>query len=71
VLYRRGAVVAVGGFDQSLRACEDYDLYLRLAARDLTVLMRHDPVGIAARTAYRLLVRFARRRRGAVSLHGQ
>jgi glycosyltransferase involved in cell wall biosynthesis len=71
VLYRRGAVVAVGGFDQSLRACEDYDLYLRLAARDLTVLMRHGPVGIAARTAYRLLVRFARRRRGAVSLHGQ
>ncbi len=31
VLYRRGAVVAVGGFDQSLKACEDYDLYVRLA----------------------------------------
>ncbi|MEJ1156751.1 glycosyltransferase [Prosthecomicrobium sp. N25] len=31
VLYRRAAVLAAGGFDPSLRACEDYDLYLRLA----------------------------------------
>lgn len=32
-LLRRTAVVAVGGFDESLPAGEDYDLYLRLAAR--------------------------------------
>ena len=31
VMYRRAALEAVGGFDPSLRACEDYDLYLRIA----------------------------------------
>jgi len=31
VLYRREALEKVKGFDESLRACEDYDLYLRLA----------------------------------------
>jgi glycosyltransferase involved in cell wall biosynthesis/SAM-dependent methyltransferase len=31
VLYRRQALVDVGGFDSALRRCEDYDLYLRLA----------------------------------------
>lgn len=31
VLYRRDAVVAAGGFDTSLPACEDYELYLRLS----------------------------------------
>lgn len=31
VLYRRTALSAKGGFDSSLRACEDYDVYLRLA----------------------------------------
>lgn len=29
VMYRRSAVIAVGGY-QSLRRCEDYDLYIRL-----------------------------------------
>ncbi len=33
VMYRRAALVDVGGFDQDLKACEDYDLYLRLARR--------------------------------------
>lgn len=33
VLYRREALLAAGGFDESLRACEDYDLYLRLSER--------------------------------------
>jgi hypothetical protein len=33
VMYRREAVLAVGGFDAVLRAAEDYDLYLRLARR--------------------------------------
>lgn len=31
VLYRRSALEAVGGYDPSLPACEDYDIYLRLA----------------------------------------
>jgi glycosyltransferase involved in cell wall biosynthesis len=33
VLYRRDLVEAEGGFDPTLRAVEDYDLYLRLARR--------------------------------------
>jgi glycosyltransferase involved in cell wall biosynthesis len=33
ILFRRAAIEAVGGFDQSLRAGDDYDLYLRLARR--------------------------------------
>jgi SAM-dependent methyltransferase len=32
-LYRRDVLLALGGFDESLRLCEDYDLYLRLAQR--------------------------------------
>jgi SAM-dependent methyltransferase len=31
VMYRRDRLEAIGGFDPSLRACEDYDVYLRLA----------------------------------------
>lgn len=31
VLYRRNALAALGGFDARFRACEDYELYLRLA----------------------------------------
>ena len=33
VLYRRARLLEVGGFDESLRRCEDYDLYLRMAKR--------------------------------------
>ncbi len=33
VLYKREALEAAGGFDETLRACEDYDLYLRLARK--------------------------------------
>ena len=33
VMYRRAVFDAVGGFDTSLRAAEDYDLYLRVARR--------------------------------------
>ncbi len=36
VMYRRECLVAVGGFDESLRRCEDYDTYLRMA--------RHYPI---------------------------
>ena len=32
-IYRRDALVVVGGFDERLRFAEDYDLYLRLAQR--------------------------------------
>ena len=31
VMYRREALLSAGGFDESLRRCEDYDVYLRLA----------------------------------------
>ena len=37
VLFRRGPLVGAGAFDTSLRACEDYDVYLRIA--------RDHPVG--------------------------
>jgi glycosyltransferase involved in cell wall biosynthesis len=30
VMYRRECIASVGGFDETLRACEDYDLYLRM-----------------------------------------
>ena len=33
VMYRRDALLAVQGFDPSLPACEDYDLYLRMTRR--------------------------------------
>lgn len=33
VLYRRAIFEEVGGFDRSVRACEDYDLLLRIARR--------------------------------------
>lgn len=33
VLYRREVILALGGFDEGLRRCEDYDLYLRIARR--------------------------------------
>lgn len=31
VMYRRAVIEAVGGFDSAMRACEDYDLYLRIS----------------------------------------
>ena len=33
VLYSRAALEAVDGFDEGLKACEDYELYLRIARR--------------------------------------
>ena len=42
VVYRRAPLEAARGYDESLPACEDYDLFLRLAA-DHPVL-RHDEV---------------------------
>jgi glycosyltransferase involved in cell wall biosynthesis len=38
VLFRRAPLAAAGGFDERLRLCEDYELYLRLAREgDFTV----------------------------------
>ncbi len=34
-LVRRAAITEVGGFDETLQACEDYDLWLRMAARGM------------------------------------
>jgi glycosyltransferase involved in cell wall biosynthesis len=34
VMYRRDRLVEIGGFDATLRRCEDYDVYLRMTARD-------------------------------------
>ena len=31
VMYRRSVLESIGSFDTSLRACEDYELYLRIA----------------------------------------
>ena len=33
VMYRRDCLLAAGGFDERLRRCEDYDVYLRMARR--------------------------------------
>lgn len=40
VAYRKGALFAVGGFDESLKCCEDYDLAWRL--RDAGFEIEHD-----------------------------
>lgn len=42
-LFDRSILIAAGGFDPSLSACEDYDLFLRLA-RDHPVGCHSDPV---------------------------
>ena len=33
VMYRRDRLIEAGGFDATLRRCEDYDVYLRMAKR--------------------------------------
>jgi glycosyltransferase involved in cell wall biosynthesis len=38
-LIRRSLLLEVGGFDESLPACEDYDLWLRLCARHPVLLV--------------------------------
>jgi glycosyltransferase involved in cell wall biosynthesis/SAM-dependent methyltransferase len=42
VMYRRDIFESIGEFNTALRACEDYDLYLRIAAR--VPIYRHDKV---------------------------
>jgi glycosyltransferase involved in cell wall biosynthesis len=41
VMYRRAPLEAAGGFDEALRSCEDWDVYLRLAATHEIVAHRH------------------------------
>lgn len=40
VMYRRGPLTLIGGFDETLKACEDYDVFLRLARRHPVVQHR-------------------------------
>jgi hypothetical protein len=40
VMYARAALESAGGFDETLRACEDYELYLRMAQH--WPVCRHD-----------------------------
>ena len=42
VMYRRGSLAAIGGFATDLRACEDYDVFLRLTR--CHPIHRHDEV---------------------------
>jgi glycosyltransferase involved in cell wall biosynthesis len=44
-MIRRDVLLALGGFDESLPACEDYDLWLRLCAR-YPVLLVDEPLVI-------------------------
>ncbi len=41
VLYRREPLEDTGGFDEALRSCEDWDVYLRLARTHAVVAHRH------------------------------
>lgn len=43
-LIRRQAAIAVGGFDPSLPACQDWDMWLRLAAKSRFVCVRQPQV---------------------------
>src|SRR5690606_21677670 len=64
VIARRDALIAVGGFDESLPAAQDFDLWLAVLARsdrrfvvfgDALVRYRISPEGITARTGRRLV----------------
>jgi glycosyltransferase involved in cell wall biosynthesis len=43
VMYRKDVILKAGGFDESLRLCEDYELYLRLSRRN-KVCWHHNTV---------------------------
>ena len=67
---RRQAVLDVGGFDESLRRCEDFDLWLRLAGRGRFVYSREvlgwrrlHPAGQSASTIAMLRAQIAVRQR--------
>ena len=68
VMYRRDRLEEIGGFDPSLRACEDYDVHLRLArsfpvagdARCVAEYRRH-----SGNLSYDVAIRLRQRTRGA------
>lgn len=58
VMYRRSMLLAAGGFDERLRRCEDYELFLRLARRhsfvchpDIVADYRRHPGGMSLNAA--------------------
>ncbi|MGE5505877.1 MAG: glycosyltransferase family 2 protein [Actinomycetota bacterium] len=78
VVARRAAVLAAGGFEPGLRAAQDHDLWLRLAARGrfLTfrgALMRYypTPAGITGNVARRRACELAVMQRNAHALEGR
>jgi glycosyltransferase involved in cell wall biosynthesis len=78
VVARRAAVVAAGGFEPALRAAQDHDLWLRLAARGrfLTfpgALMRYHPTpaGITGNIERRRACELAVMARNASALKGR
>ncbi len=77
VVLRRSLFERVGGFDESLPACEDYDLWLRIL-RDTPVWLIDRPLVIKARWSRRSAVApllghgpFPRRRIGPLAQRGQ
>jgi glycosyltransferase involved in cell wall biosynthesis len=42
ILYRRDCLIEMGGFNETLRRCEDYDLYLRISQKYL--VSSHDAI---------------------------
>jgi glycosyltransferase involved in cell wall biosynthesis len=64
-LLRRSALIDAGGLDEGLRACEDHDLWLRLAQRTHfagtaeVLVVRHEHAGAHLSRNYQALVRDA------------
>jgi GT2 family glycosyltransferase len=55
VLVRREAILSVGGFDSTLKSCEDWDFYIRLAAKyhfvvvpDWQIFYRQSPTSMSS-----------------------
>src|SRR5215216_2873503 len=64
VMYRRAALEAVGAFDTSIRACEEYDLYLRVARKfpvcqHNTLVAEYRQHGTNTTRDFGLMLRFA------------
>ncbi|WP_447977174.1 glycosyltransferase family 2 protein [Candidatus Nitrospira bockiana] len=53
VMFKRQVLVEAGGFDPRLQACEDYDLYLRLARRT-PLYCHHEVIAEYRRKAHQL-----------------
>src|SRR5262245_9932311 len=44
VTVRRSIIDEVGGYDESLRTCEDYEMWMRIAANGIRVVRPHGPI---------------------------